>query len=278
MCHDPGHAMHRTDLSLQDQTSLLALCDRLAEAARSAILPHFRAQGLAAENKLTGGFDPVTIADRAAERAMRDLLDQLRPADAILGEEFGSKPGTSGLEWVLDPIDGTRAFISGTTTWGVLIGLADADGPFLGVIDQPYTQERFIGGLGVAELRGPRGTVPLKTSACAALDTAILFSTFPEIGTNAERCAFARVSNACKLTRYGMDCYAYALLAAGHIDLVIEAGLNPYDIAAPIAVIEAAGGVVTNWQGGPAHSGGQVLAAANPGLHRAALELLQTRP
>ena len=142
------------------------------------------------------------------------------------------------------------------------------------MIDQPYTGERFLGGLGQADLRGPRGAVPLQTRTTPNLAEAILFSTFPEIGTAAERTAFQRVASACKLTRYGMDCYAYALLAAGHIDLVIEAGLNSYDICAPIAVIEAAGGVVTNWQGGPAHAGGQVLAAANAKLHAAALARL----
>lgn len=268
--------MRRTDLTLQDHRDLLALCDRLADAARTQTLRHFRVPGLTAETKLATGFDPVTVADRAAEAAIRDILAAERPEDAILGEEYGPSPGTSGLQWVLDPIDGTRAYISGTTTWGVLIALADADGPFLGVIDQPYMQERFIGGLGVAELRGPRGTVALQSRDTTVLDQAILFSTFPEIGTTEERAAFQSVSQACKLTRYGMDCYAYALLAAGHIDLVMEAGLNSYDICAPIAVIEAAGGIVTDWQGGPAHDGGQVLAAANVPLHDAALKMLQS--
>lgn len=267
--------MHRTDLTKPAITQLLALCDRLADAARVEILAHFRLRDLAADNKLATGFDPVTVADRAAETAIRDILTAERPSDAVLGEEHGARAGTSGLQWVIDPIDGTRAFISGTTTWGVLIALCDTDGPFLGVIDQPYTQERFIGALDTAELRGPRGTVPLKTRGTAALDQAILFSTFPEIGTLAEQAAFQRVANACKLTRYGMDCYAYALLAAGHIDLVIEAGLNAYDICAPIAVIEAAGGIVTNWQGGPAYAGGQVIAAANQTMHAKALALLQ---
>ena len=270
--------MRRTDLTPKDHASLSALCDRLADAARAQTLAHFRKTGLAADNKLSDGFDPVTVADRAAETAMRDILLAEKPDDAILGEEHGARAGTSGLQWVLDPIDGTRAYISGATTWGVLIALADTDGPFLGVFDQPFTQERFIGGLGVAELRSPRGTVSLQSRTTSALDDAILFSTFPEIGSMTERTAFTRVSQACKLTRYGMDCYAYALLAAGHIDLVIEAGLNAYDICAPIAVIEAAGGTVTNWQGGPAHDGGQVLAAANPTLHAAALELLQSAP
>jgi fructose-1,6-bisphosphatase/inositol monophosphatase family enzyme len=156
----------------------------------------------------------------------------------------------------------------------VLIALADARGPFLGVIDQPYIGERFRGGLGRAEVTGPRGRAPLAARPPRPLDQAILFTTFPEIGTPAERDAFARVAARVRLVRYGMDCYAYALIAAGQIDLVIEAGLEAYDVAAPIAVIEAAGGVVTDWQGGPAQAGGQILAAANPAIHAAALAVL----
>ena len=158
----------------------------LADAARGAILPHFRATGLDAENKEAGGFDPVTVADHAAETAMREVLAQRRPQDGILGEEQGIVEGTSGLTWVLDPIDGTRGFLSGTPTWGVLIALSDESGPRLGVIDQPYTGERFCGGLGRATMTGPLGERPLGTRAPRGLDEAILFTTFPEIGTEAD--------------------------------------------------------------------------------------------
>jgi histidinol phosphatase-like enzyme (inositol monophosphatase family) len=254
----------------------LELAHRLADAAGKTILPYFRHPELASQNKDAGGFDPVTAADRAAESAMRTLLAEHRPDDGIWGEEFGRQPGTSGREWVLDPIDGTRAFISGTPTWGILIALHAGDGPFLGVIDQPYTAERFVGAPEVAEMTGPQGVVRLMTRKTPALDQAILFTTFPEVGTPNERLAFEAVSRSVQLTRYGMDCYAYALLAAGQIDLVIEAGLNAYDVQAPIAVIRAAGGIVTDWRGGPAHEGGQILAAANPELHAAALALLQS--
>ncbi|EIE48908.1 histidinol-phosphatase [Salipiger aestuarii] len=247
----------------------------LADAARDAILPHFRALGLDAENKDATGFDPVTVADRAAELAMREVLARRRPQDGILGEEFGTTAGDSGLTWVLDPIDGTRSFLSGAPTWGVLIALSDATGPRLGIVDQPYTGERFSGGLGRASYTGPLGERPLGTRSTAMLNEAILFTTFPEIGTPEDRVAFERVKTRTRLTRYGTDCYAYALLAAGHIDLVIEAGLYPYDVGGPIAVIEAAGGIVTNWEGGPAHGGGRVLAAANAGLHAQALALLR---
>lgn len=256
-------------------TELWNTAHALADAARDAILPHFRALGLDAENKDSSGFDPVTIADRAAEVAMRNVLAQQRPQDGILGEEFGTTEGESGLTWVLDPIDGTRSFLSGTPTWGVLIALSDASGPRLGIVDQPYTGERFCGGLGRASYTGPLGERALGTRSTATLDDAILFTTFPEIGTPDDRVAFERIKAQAKLTRYGTDCYAYALLAAGHIDVVIEAGLFPYDVGGPIAVIEAAGGIVTNWEGCPAHGGGRVLAAANADLHAQALALLQ---
>ena len=253
----------------------LEIAHLLADAARKAILPHFRRSDLSAENKLAEGFDPVTVADRAAEQAMRVVLADHRPDDGIWGEEFGQTSGTSGRTWVLDPIDGTRGFISGTPTWGVLIALSDDKGPFLGIVDQPYTGERFVGGPDVAEMTGPLGQQGLKTRATADLDQAVLFTTFPEVGTPEDRAGFEQVSKQVKLTRYGMDCYAYALLAAGQIDLVIEAGLNAYDIQGPIAVIQAAGGIVTDWQGGPAHNGGRALAAANAQIHAAALELLK---
>jgi len=253
----------------------LEIAHLLADVAREAILPHFRKPDLEADNKEADGYDPVTIADRAAETAMRAVLAQHRPDDGIWGEEFGQQPGTSGRTWVLDPIDGTRGFISGTPTWGVLIALCEMDGPVLGIIDQPYTGERFVGAPGIAEMTGPMGVSALATRATAALDQAILFTTFPEVGSAEDRAGFMAVSERARLTRYGMDCYAYALLAAGQVDLVVEAGLNAYDIQGPIAVIEAAGGIVTNWQGGPAHQGGRALAAANGVLHAAALEILR---
>ena len=202
------------------------------------------------------------------------VLAQERPDDGILGEEEGAKPGTSGLTWVLDPIDGTRGFISGTPTWGVLIALQDASGPIYGIIDQPYIAERFEGGFGVARCVGPTGETTLAVSDTRTLSEATILTTFPEVGTDADARAFHAVAKQCKLTRYGMDCYAYALLAAGHVDLVIEAGLNAYDVAAPIAVVQAAGGIVTDWSGQPAHEGGRIIAAATPELHSAALEVI----
>ncbi len=257
---------------------LIRVANAMADEARRVILPHFRAPGLAAENKGGASYDPVTIADRAAERAMRAILARERPDDAVLGEEMGARAGTSGLTWVLDPIDGTRGFVTGTPTWGVLIAAGGARGPELGLIDQPHIGERFLGGYGEAWYEGPLGRRVLATSRVAELSEASLFSTFPEVGSAAERAAFEALSGRVRLTRFGMDCYAYALLAAGHVDLVVEAGLHAHDIQAPIALIEAAGGVVTDWRGGPAHGGGRALAAANAALHAQALEILSQAP
>ncbi|WP_415403737.1 histidinol-phosphatase [Tateyamaria sp. SN3-11] len=257
-----------------DIQELTSVAHAMADAARTAILPYFRGTALNTENKLQGGYDPVTVADRAAEQAMRAVLAEERPQDGILGEEFGRQPGSSGLTWVLDPIDGTRGFVAGTPTWGVLIAVGPEGGPVLGMIDQPYIGERFVGAAGQAQLNGPGGLHAITTRATSTLNDAILFTTFPEVGTAQDRAGFEAVARHVKLVRYGMDCYAYALVAAGQVDLVIEAGLNSYDIQAPIALIEAAGGIVTDWEGRPVHDGGRALAAANADVHRAALDIL----
>lgn len=263
-------------LTPQMQADLVRTAHALADVARPETLRHFRT-GLVPDDKgpnAGGRFDPVTEADRAAERAMREVLARERPEDAILGEEYGPRPGTSGLTWVLDPIDGTRGYISGTPTWGVLISVADEEGPLFGLIDQPYIGERFEGGFGRAFMQGPQGRFALRVGRARPLEEATVLTTFPEIGTEAERAAFRRVADRARLVRYGMDCYGYALLAAGQVDLVIEAGLQPYDVQAPIAVVTAAGGLATAWDGTPAHGGGRLLAAANPAIHAAAMELL----
>ena len=263
-----------TTLPQTEIDDIVATAAELADAARQATLLYFRSTGLMADTKETTRFDPVTVADRLSETNMRAILARRRPDDAVLGEEFGATPGTSGLTWVLDPIDGTRGYLSGSPTWGVLISLRDAGGPIYGIIDQPYIGERFEGGFGRAEVNGPMGRHALQTRAARPLGDAIVFTTFPEVGTPAEGQAFARLAARARLVRYGMDCYAYALVAAGQIDLVIEAGLQAYDVQAPIAVIEAAGGIVTNWQGQPCLNGGQVLAAANREIHAKAMALL----
>jgi len=264
--------------NMHSDPDILRVGHLLADAARAAILPHFRQADLIADNKFQTGYDPVTEADRAAERAMRDILARERPNDAILGEEYGTAEGTSGLTWVLDPIDGTRGFVSGTPTWGVLIAVSNADGPFFGIIDQPYIRERFVGHSGQAEVSGPSGVHPLRTRGARALSQATVFTTFPEVGTTSEGAAFAEVARHARLARFGMDCYAYALVASGQVDLVIEAGLQPYDIQAPIALVQAAGGIVTDWDGGPAHHGGRAIAAANVDIHAEALEFVRNCP
>lgn len=257
----------------KEADGLWAVAEALADAAAAVTLRHFRTDGLAAQSK-SAAFDPVTQADRDAEQAIRETVARLRPGDGVLGEEHDDLEGRSGLTWVVDPIDGTRGYISGTPTWGTLIALCEGTRPLLGLIDQPYIGERFMGGLGRASFEGPRGTGGLSVRKERPLADAVLFTTFPEVGTAEEGAAFRRVAEEVRLVRYGMDCYAYALLALGQIDLVIEAGLQPYDIAAPIAVIESAGGVVTNWEGGPADGGGRVVAASCPSLHSAALDLI----
>ncbi len=260
---------------MDDREEIIATAHALADAARAETLRLFRSPVLRPDNKAgAAGFDPVTEADRASERAMREILAARRPQDAILGEEYGPKAGSSGLTWVLDPIDGTRAFIAGAPVWGVLIAVNDDSGPRYGMIDQPYIGERFEGGFGMSRLSGPRGQMQLRTRDGVALPEATLLTTFPEVGSADEQAAFRRVADRVRLTRYGLDCYGYAMLAMGQVDLVIEAGLQPYDIAGPMAVVQAAGGVVSDWQGGPAHGGGRVIAAGSAELHRAAVALL----
>jgi histidinol phosphatase-like enzyme (inositol monophosphatase family) len=267
------NCVHQLDTKTQDD--LCRVAHLLADAARPETLKFFRQTDLSTDNKDATGYDPVTVADKAAEKVMRAILARERPNDGIIGEEFGTTAGTSGLTWVLDPIDGTRGYVSGTPTWGILISVADQTGPLFGIIDQPFINERFVGGFGRAYVNGPLGEKPLSTRKATAINQSRLLSTFPEVGTPAEARAFRAVANEVQLTRYGMDCYGYALLAAGQVDLVIEAGLQPYDVHAPIAVIKAAGGLVSNWQGGAAHNGGRVIAAANTEIHALALSILQ---
>jgi histidinol phosphatase-like enzyme (inositol monophosphatase family) len=243
--------------------SLVSFAMRLADAARAAALPHFRMPTTLADNKAATGYDPVTEADRAAERAMRALISAERPDDGIEGEEYGSTPGRSGFTWYLDPVDGTRAFIAGLPSWTTLIGLVEGDRPIVGVIDQPWLDERYVGAGGSSWLDCRGARTPLKTRACPALTDAILSTTDPFILTAPERGAFEHLRATARLTRYGLDAYAYARLAAGTIDMVAETGLKSHDVAALIPVIEGAGGVVTDWRGQPPKLGGQIVAAAN---------------
>jgi len=252
----------------------LEIANRLADAARAAALPFFRT-ALTVDNKLETGFDPVTAADRAAETAIRDLLETLCPEDGICGEEFGVKPSRSGREWVLDPVDGTRAFIAGLPTWTVLIALSVENVPQIGVIDQPHIGERFIGWPGGAKLVREGRSSPLAVDASRALSQAIMATTDPYLFEGDEGPIFQRLRNRVRLCRYGYDAYAYAMIATGCVDLVVESGLQKYDIAALMPVVRGAGGIVTDWAGNPPGESGQIIAAGSAAVHTAALELLR---
>ena len=248
--------------------------NELATLSGQAILPFFRSS-IAAEDKSRGGvFDPVTEADRAGEAAMRQLIKRSFPTHGIIGEEFGAEQEDAEYVWMLDPIDGTRAFIAGLPTWGTLIGLSRAGQPVFGLMHQPFTRERFFGDGGSATFRGPGGERRLRTRRCASLGDAIMSTTSPKLFSGEELRAYDRVESVARLARYGCDCYAYCMLAAGHIDLVVESGLKPYDIAALIPIIEGAGGVVTAWDGGSAAGGGSIVASGDRRVHAAALGLL----
>jgi myo-inositol-1(or 4)-monophosphatase len=252
-----------------------AFVDELATVSGDAILPFFRTS-LGVENKTVGsGFDPVTAADRGAESAMRALIQRSLPEHGIVGEEFGSERESAEYVWFLDPIDGTKSFISGMPSWGTLIGLTHSGRPVFGMMHQPFIRERFSGDGGAAHYRGPTGERKLMVRRCARIGDAVLFTTTPLLMDEQDRSAFARVEAAARLSRYGGDCYAYCMLAAGHVDLVIETGLQPHDIVALIPIVTGAGGIVTTWEGGPAAGGGRIVAAGDPRLHEAALALLR---
>lgn len=256
---------------------------RIAAAAAAETLPRFRQSGAVA-NKLEGGFDPVTEADREAEQAIRALIRKEHPGHGILGEEFGSENASSESVWVIDPIDGTRSFISGIPLWGTLVGLTHKGDAVAGMMAQPFIGELFYATGGEAWYEGSKyggpkyegsgGRRRLSTRKTAALADATLCTTTPALFQGDRRVAYDRLEKAVRLPRYGTDCYAYAMLAAGNIDLVVEVGLQPYDIVALIPIIEAAGGMVTEWNGGRAEDGGGIIAAATPELHAAAMQVL----
>lgn len=254
---------------------LVAFIEKLAQSSGEAILPFFRT-GMSVMDKAreTGAFDPVTEADRAAETVIRRLIRATFPDHGIVGEEFDDHKPDAEHVWVVDPIDGTRAFLCGLPVWGTLIGLMKNGEAVIGAMNQPYTGELFVGGVGKAHLKGPRGMRELRTRSGDKLADATLMTTDPRLFAADERAAFERVEQAVRLSRYGTDCYAYAMLAAGQIDLVIEAGLKPYDIVALIPIIEGAGGIITTWDGKSAANGGRILAAANKALHAQAMEKL----
>ena len=246
----------------------LAFAGRLADSARKITLTHFRAGGAVENKKTEQDFDPVTEADRGAETAMRALIEAERPGDGILGEEHGEKLSENGFKWVLDPIDGTRAFVAGLPVWTTLIALCGPDGmPLIGVIDQPYLGERYLGWPGGAAVETSDGQrAPLHVSGVDDLRKARIATTDPFIMNQAEHGAWTHLRHTARIVRYGLDAYAYARLAAGTIDLVAEGGLAPYDAAALIPVVRGAGGLACDWAGNPAMPGGQLVCAATQSL------------
>ena len=205
---------------------------------------------------------------------MRQLIKRTFPSHGIVGEEFGAERADADYVWVLDPIDGTKAFIAGLPTWGTLIGLSRNGRPVYGMMHQPFTGERFSGDGGSARFHGPGGERILRTRRCASLKEAVLATTSPKLFSGESLRAYDRVESVARLARYGCDCYAYCMLAAGHLDLVVESGLKPHDIVALIPIIEGAGGIVTAWDGGSAAGGGSIVAAGDRRVHAAAIELL----
>jgi histidinol phosphatase-like enzyme (inositol monophosphatase family) len=240
----------------------------LADLAAEQILPRFRTT-VGMENKSTdGGFDPVTVADREAEAAIRREIRRVYPDHGILGEEHGFDAGASPYTWILDPIDGTRAFVLGQLHWGTLIALNDGAAPIVGLMRQPYTGETFIGSAAGCELRHGTSTTRLRTRASSRLGDITLCATDPTMFAGAaHQQAFARVAQRARAVRFGGDCYTPCLVAAGWADLVVEAGLKPWDVQALIPIVQGAGGVITDWAGAPADRASEVIIAANRSLH-----------
>ena len=250
--------------------AFLALALRLADAAGAEIRPHFR-KPLAVVDK--ADLTPVTAADRAAEAVMRELIEADFPMHGILGEEFGRVRQDAEFVWTLDPIDGTKSFISGVPLFGTLIALTRGGRSILGVIDQPILRERWVG---VAGRPTTLNNAAIRCRACPTLAAATLFATTPDMFKGEDVASFARVSAAVKLTRFGADCYAYGLVATGFVDLVLEASLKPYDFCAMVPIVDGAGGVATDWKGGNLDlaSDGRILVAGDRRVHDAALALL----
>jgi myo-inositol-1(or 4)-monophosphatase len=270
-----GHApMGKAKGSAMTAIDFSAFVDELATVAGDTIRPFFRTTLSIIDKGCPGGFDPVTAADQAAETAMRTLIRRTFPDHGIVGEEFGEERAGAEYVWVLDPIDGTKSFIAGMPAWGTLIALMRLGEPVFGMMIQPFIGERFSGDGEVARYRGPAGTRDLRVRACEQLSEAVLFTTSPRLMNAADRKAFGQVEDAVRLSRYGGDCYAYCMLAAGHVDLVIETELKAHDVLPLVPIIAGAGGVVTTWENGPPHAGGRIIAAGDKRVHAAAMALL----
>ena len=245
----------------------LTIACKLADIARKITLPAFF-MGVESVNKLDGAhYDPVTKADTDTEKALRKALDTLTPLDGISGEEFADKPAQNKWEWSLDPIDGTRAFVAGVPIWSTLIAACYEQQPLIGIIDIPVLDERFVGIPGQAWVETARGKSALKTRPCPALSNVIISCTEPSaMFSQRQKQAYERVRLQTRFSRLGLDAYGYALIAAGKMDLVLEAGLQPYDVRALMPVITGAGGKITNWQGDDAKDGGAIICVGDENL------------
>ena len=258
-------------------TDLDVFLRELARRSGEVILPFFRTQMTVIDKDRGHSFDPVTEADRAAESVIRTMIGERFPEHGIIGEELGDERIDAEYVWVIDPIDGTRSFVCGIPLWGTLIGLTRQRIPVQGLLHQPYTGELFTGdsrGSFLEHASGERRR--LFTRPCERLEDAYLMTTSPGLFSGAAAKAYAALEARTKLVRYGADCYAYAMLASGQIDLVVETGLKPYDIVPLVPIIEGAGGIVTNWDGHPVTGGGSVVAAGDARLHAEALTLLRS--
>lgn len=258
-------------------SATIAFAHKLADTSGGVIRPYFRQRIEITDKGIAMGtlFDPVTAADKNAERAIRTIIEGERPDDGILGEEFDEKASANGFRWVLDPVDGTRAFITGRYEWGSLIGLEENGNAILGILDQPVLGERFIGVNGSAELVKQGSRTRLHVRPCADLSEAVLCATDPgAYFKSEEREAFRRVQQSVRMTRFGGDCYIFGVLALGFIDLIIESSFHRWDVAALIPIVEGAGGIITNWQGGSCGHGGQILASGDLRVHAAAMKIL----
>ncbi len=253
----------------------LAFAHRLADLSAAVILPHFR-NLTSVEDKSGGGkYDPVTAADKEAEQVIRAEVASAWPDHGIRGEEFGDESSGAEYCWVVDPIDGTRPFIMGLPVWGTLICLTKDGTPILGLMNQPFTGERFWSTPDGALYSKGNNEQSIRSRACPKLGDAILSTTSPDLlATREDKERFDALSEQVRIRWYGGDCYAYCLLAAGHIDLIVESGLSVHDIAPLIPIIEAAGGCITDWSGGTAQSGGHAVACGDPALHEQVLDIL----
>lgn len=247
---------------------------QLAQAAAQEILPHFR-ENAPIDIKAAETWDPVTEGDRAGERAIRHLIEKTYPNHGIIGEEYGNKSGSSGLTWILDPVDGTRAFVIGLPTWATLIGLYADGKPLLGVMCQPFVGDTFYGNPEGAWLNHRGTTQPIKVRPGRTLASAMGGTTSPHLYKGKDGEAFERLRSSMTTMRYGLDCYSFSLMASGHLDIAMDPGLQIYDIAALIPIMEGAGAVVSSWCENDPRKGGNILAATSQSLLDEALRVMQ---